>query len=86
MYIVNLLSMEKRIKAYLTSEKEKINKEYEVLDKQTKYMCDLEVSFTEDLLKLIDNYKQRLDKVTDILIENSKEGKNESSSTNRTLS
>ncbi len=86
MYIVNLLSMEKRIKAYLTSEKEKINKEYEVLDKPTKYMCDLEVSFTEDLLKLIDNYKQRLDKVTDILIENSKEGKNESSSTNRTLS
>ena len=67
MYIVNLLSMEKRIKAYLTSEKEKINKEYEVLE-------------------LIDNYKQRLDKVTDILIENSKEGKNESSSTNRTLS
>ena len=49
-------------------------------------MCDLEISFTEDLLKLVKEYQDRLNKVTDILFEETKEVKNESSSTDRKIS
>lgn len=86
MYILNLQNAERYVGGYLEDEKERVKKEYEKLDKPTKYMCDLEISFTEDLLKLIKEYQDRLNKVTDILFEESKEVKNESSSTNRKTS
>ena len=86
MYIVNLQKLERYVGGYLEDEKERVKKEYCKLDKPTKYMCGLEISFTEDLLKLVKEYQDRLNKVTDILFEEAKEVKNESSSTDRKIS
>lgn len=86
MYVVNLWSIEKHVSDYLGMEKERVNQEYANLDNPTKYMCDLEINFTEDLLKLIKSYQGKVKDITTVIFQEIKEEKNESSRTDRKIS
>lgn len=81
MYIVNLNSMRGQISTYLEDEKKLIRKNYRRLDTTAKYMSNLEICFTKDLLNLIDEYQNKVNSITDMLLD--KEAKSEFSSTNR---
>lgn len=54
MYICNLEKMKKHIGGYLENFKEADKRQK--LDKETQCICNLEMSFTEEILKLIDKY------------------------------
>ncbi len=58
MYICNLEKMKKHIGGYLENFKEEVKEadKRQKLDKETQCMCNLAMSFTEEILKLIDKY------------------------------
>lgn len=58
MYICNLEKMKKHIGGYLENFKEEVKEadKRQKLDKETQCICSLEMSFTEEILKLIDKY------------------------------
>lgn len=58
MYICNLEKMKKHIGGYLEIFKEEVKEadKRQKLDKETQCICNLEMSFTEEMLKLIDKY------------------------------
>ena len=58
MYICKLEKMKKHIGGYLENFKEEVKEadKRQKLDKETQCICNLEMSFTEEILKLIDKY------------------------------
>jgi hypothetical protein len=58
MYICNLEKMKKHIGGYLENFKEEVKEadKRQKLDKETQCICNLEMNFTEEILKLIDKY------------------------------
>lgn len=58
MYICNLEKMKKHIGGYLENFKEEVKEadKRQKLAKETQCICNLEMSFTEEILKLIDKY------------------------------
>jgi hypothetical protein len=58
MYICNLEKMKKHIGGDLENFKEEVKEadKRQKLDKETQCICNLEMSFTEEILKLIDKY------------------------------
>lgn len=58
MYICNLEKMKKHIGGYLENFKEEVKEadKRQKLDKETQCICNLKMSFTEEILKLIDKY------------------------------
>ena len=58
MYICNLEKMKKHIGGYLENFKEEVKEadKRQKLDKEAQCICNLEMNFTEEILKLIDKY------------------------------
>lgn len=65
MYINNLSNMKKHIGGYYEEYKKEVEeaKKKKKLDAPTQCMCDLELSFTKEVLELIEKYKNIIEKL-----------------------